>query len=167
MLDQQFLIVWPGPHTPLQHCTCGRCVDMYMPSEFFHRYDGYHTFTDLVRLVESKARIDQRKFSSRQPVIQLDDTNFERIVKDPSKDVMVYFYTVWCIKCKNLTEVVAKVADNFKVAKIIRCIEFLKAIIKAPLTLWPQLHYAGMHRGAMNFVSDRAFSYTMTTQSDI
>ncbi len=30
-----------------------------------------------------------------------------------------------------------------------------------------QLHYAGMPRRALNFVSDWAFSYTMTTQSGI
>eukprot|EP00112_Aurelia_sp_Birch-Aquarium-sp1_P002244 Seg1244.1 transcript_id=Seg1244.1/GoldUCD/mRNA.D3Y31 product="Protein disulfide isomerase-like 2-2" protein_id=Seg1244.1/GoldUCD/D3Y31 len=77
-------------------------------------YDGEHTFTDLSRLVESKLRIDMKQDFPKRPLIHLNDDNFERIVKDPTKDVMVYYHTQWCLKCKNLTQVMLKVAENFK-----------------------------------------------------
>ncbi len=87
----------------------------YLNSSYINRYDGYHTFTDMMRLVQSKSRLDYKGDLTKSSVIQLDDSNFERIVKDSSKDVMVYYYTEWCLKCKNLTNVVKKVGDNFKV----------------------------------------------------
>ena len=81
----------------------------------FLRYEGEHTFTDISRLIQSKVRINHAKDFPRQPLIQLDDQNFDRIVKDTTKDVLVFYYTEWCAKCKNLTHVVGRVADTFKV----------------------------------------------------
>ena len=79
------------------------------------RYDGDHTFTDISRLIQSKLGIDHAKDYPKQPLIYLDDQNFERITRDSSKDVLVFYFTQWCTKCKNLTQVLNRVADNFKV----------------------------------------------------
>ena len=47
-------------------------------------------------------------------VVELNDRNFDRIVMDPTKDVLVEFYAPWCGHCKNLAPIYERVAKVFK-----------------------------------------------------
>eukprot|EP00795_Rhopilema_esculentum_P016709 gene16709-8159_t len=83
-------------------------------SKVAESYDGDHTFTEIARLIAKKLRIDHAKDFPKKPLIQLDNANFDRIVKDTSRDVLVLYTAEWCIKCKNLTQIMIKVAETFK-----------------------------------------------------
>ena len=102
-----------------QNCLIHANTSEVQIAECYHnsvsRYDGDHTFTEITHLITTKLRIDHTKDFPKHSLIQLDDHNFERIVKDTTKDVLVFYYTQWCVKCKNLTEVVSRVAETFKV----------------------------------------------------
>jgi len=46
-------------------------------------------------------------------VITLTDSTFDKVVKDPTKDVLVEFYAPWCGHCKNLAPVWEALAKTF------------------------------------------------------
>jgi len=46
-------------------------------------------------------------------VVVLSDANFDKIVHDEKKDVLVEFYAPWCGHCKNLAPIYEKLAKNF------------------------------------------------------
>jgi protein disulfide-isomerase A6 len=81
-------------------------------------YDAGRTADDLVKYVNKKdnnARIRIVKAPSN--VVDLDNSNFDRIVKDPTKDVIVEFYAPWCGHCKKLAPDYEKVANAFRSEK--------------------------------------------------
>jgi len=78
-------------------------------------YDAGRTADDLVKYVnkkDSNARIRIVKAPSN--VIDLDNSNFDRIVKDSNKDVLVEFYAPWCGHCKKLVPDYEKTANAFR-----------------------------------------------------
>lgn len=77
-------------------------------------YESGRDLKDLVTFIQQKsgARANQAIF--RSPIIDLDSSNFDRIAKDPSKDVLVEFYAPWCGHCKSLAPVYEKVGQAFK-----------------------------------------------------
>jgi len=78
-------------------------------------YDAGRTADDLVKYVnqkDSNARLRLVKAPSN--VVDLDSSNFNRIVKDTSKDVLVEFYAPWCGHCKKLAPDYEKVANAFR-----------------------------------------------------
>ena len=83
-----------------------------------HRYEGRLKLEDIIAFVTSKSDFELDKAIFHRPLIHLDNSNFDRIVKNKNKDVLVYFYAKWCIKCTNLTKVMMKVANTFKVSLI-------------------------------------------------
>lgn len=84
------------------------------PSE----YDAGRTADDLVKFVnkkDSNARLRVVKAPSH--VVDLDPSNFDKVVLDKSKDVLVEFYAPWCGHCKKLTPDYEKVAKAFRAEK--------------------------------------------------
>jgi len=52
--------------------------------------------------------------SSCSHVVDLISTNFDGVVMDPHKNVLVEFYAPWCGHCKNLAPTYEKVAEAFR-----------------------------------------------------
>lgn len=48
------------------------------------------------------------------PVTVIVGSNFERIVKDPTKDVLLEIYAPWCGHCKKLAPAYTKLGNRFK-----------------------------------------------------
>jgi protein disulfide-isomerase A6 len=76
-------------------------------------YSGGRTAADIVSYVNSKAGTNARIAAVKSSVVDLDDKNFEDVVMDSEKDVLVEFYAPWCGHCKSLAPVWEKVATSF------------------------------------------------------
>eukprot|EP01027_Heterolobosea_sp_BB2_P023834 GEZU01035857.1.p1 GENE.GEZU01035857.1~~GEZU01035857.1.p1 ORF type:complete len:386 (-),score=184.82 GEZU01035857.1:10-1113(-) len=77
-------------------------------------YSGGRSVEDFLSFLSEKtgARLAPKKAPSA--VIDLDEYNFDKIVMDPTKDVLVEFYAPWCGHCKRLAPDYEKVAATFK-----------------------------------------------------
>ena len=76
-------------------------------------YQGGRTAEAFVQFLNSKAGTSM--FIPKEPtaVTVLDASNFDEIVMDKSKHVLVEFYAPWCGHCKSLAPVYEKVAKAF------------------------------------------------------
>lgn len=87
-------------------------------------YEGGRDLESLTAFVTQKSGAKSKLKKAASNVVVLDGSNFDKIVKDSSKDVLVEFYAPWCGHCKRLApdyEVVANAfagEDNVVVAKI-------------------------------------------------
>jgi len=87
-------------------------------------YDGGRSAEDIINYVNDKAGTKARVKKAVSDVVDLTDANFDKIVKDSSKDVLVEFYAPWCGHCKHLVPVYEKLAtaysaeSNVVIAKI-------------------------------------------------
>lgn len=52
-------------------------------------------------------------------VVVVVGTEYEKIVKDPTKDVLVKFYAPWCGHCKKLVPVYDEVGEKFKGSNVV------------------------------------------------
>jgi len=77
-------------------------------------FNGDRELNDLVDFVNKHASTNARISEPASAVTILDPENFERIVLDSSKDVLVEFYAPWCGHCKKLAPVWEKLATAFK-----------------------------------------------------
>jgi len=76
-------------------------------------YEGGRTADDIISFINSKAGSKARVKKAPSYVVDLDDSTFDKIVMDSSKDVLVEFYAPWCGHCKRLAPDYEKVAAAF------------------------------------------------------
>jgi protein disulfide-isomerase A6 len=75
----------------------------------------------LSNFITQKAGLKAKaKKSDPSNVITLTDSTFDKVVKDPTKDVLVEFYAPWCGHCKNLAPVWESLAKTFANDKDVR-----------------------------------------------
>lgn len=77
-------------------------------------YSGGRTIEDLVKFVNGKTGASGRVKVAPTDVVVLDDDNFDKIVMDANKDVLVEFYAPWCGHCKSLAPVYEKLGSTYK-----------------------------------------------------
>jgi protein disulfide-isomerase A6 len=77
-------------------------------------YDGGRTSEDIISWLSTKTGA-KGKAAKAAPVatVSLTDSDFDKIVKDPKKHVLVEFYAPWCGHCKRLAPDYDKVASIF------------------------------------------------------
>jgi len=78
------------------------------------QYEGGRTAEDILNFVNEKAGTNARLKKAATDVVVLTDENFDRIVMDGTKDVLVEFYAPWCGHCKHLAPVWEKLASIYK-----------------------------------------------------
>jgi protein disulfide-isomerase A6 len=76
-------------------------------------YEGGRTADDIINYVNNKAGTRARVKKAPSAVVDLDDNNFDSIVLDKSKNVLVEFYAPWCGHCKRLAPDYDKVGKIF------------------------------------------------------
>jgi len=76
-------------------------------------YEGGRTADDIVKWINNKAGTNARIKKAPAAVVELNSANFDSIVLDSNKDVLVEFYAPWCGHCKKLAPDYEKVARAF------------------------------------------------------
>lgn len=69
---------------------------------------------DFVRFIQVKSVQIFNKEIFKTPVIDLDSYNFERIVKDRTKNLLTLYYNSYCDLCKNLQPTLEAVGQSFR-----------------------------------------------------
>ncbi|XP_042516075.1 protein disulfide-isomerase like 2-1-like [Macadamia integrifolia] len=78
------------------------------------KYEGPRTSESLAEFVNNEGGTNVKIAAIPSSVVVLTADNFDEVVLDESKDVLVEFYAPWCGHCKNLAPVYEKVATAFK-----------------------------------------------------
>ncbi|XP_059648438.1 probable protein disulfide-isomerase A6 [Cornus florida] len=78
------------------------------------KYEGARTAEALVEFVNTEGGTNVKISAVPSNVVVLTQDNFDDIVLDETKDVLVEFYAPWCGHCKNLAPIYEKVAAAFK-----------------------------------------------------
>jgi len=79
-------------------------------------YQGSRSIEDITTFIENKAGVKSK--APKKPasaVTILTPSNFDEVVNDPTKDVLVEFYAPWCGHCKKLApdyEIIARAYEN-------------------------------------------------------
>jgi protein disulfide-isomerase A6 len=76
-------------------------------------YNGGREVADFTDFLNSKAGTKVRVKVPHSDTVVLDDNNFDSIVLDSSKDVLVEFYAPWCGHCKRLAPDYEKLGQTF------------------------------------------------------
>ncbi|KAI6654100.1 Protein disulfide isomerase-like 2-1 [Oopsacas minuta] len=77
-------------------------------------YTGGRTADDIIAYVGERTGSKSKITKPISSVIDLTPSNFDMIVQDVNKDVLVEFYAPWCGHCKNLAPVYEKLGTAFK-----------------------------------------------------
>ncbi|KAK4476726.1 hypothetical protein RD792_015886 [Penstemon davidsonii] len=78
------------------------------------KYEGARTSEALAEFVNSEGGTNVKIAAIPSSVVVLTADNFDEIVLDEKKDVLVEFYAPWCGHCKSLAPTYEKVAAAFK-----------------------------------------------------
>eukprot|EP00243_Klebsormidium_subtile_P004118 TRINITY_DN178_c0_g1_i1.p1 TRINITY_DN178_c0_g1~~TRINITY_DN178_c0_g1_i1.p1 ORF type:complete len:382 (-),score=83.00 TRINITY_DN178_c0_g1_i1:442-1527(-) len=76
-------------------------------------YSGGREADDLITFVNQKAGTKAKVKKEPSYVTILDKSSFEKIVMDPSKNVLVEFYAPWCGHCKSLAPTFEQLAKVY------------------------------------------------------
>jgi len=76
-------------------------------------YSGGRTAKDILDFINKEAGTSGRIKEAPTAVTVLTDSNFNSIVLDPTKNVLVEFYAPWCGHCKSLAPIYEKLATLF------------------------------------------------------
>uniref|UniRef100_A0A5B6ZKF7 protein disulfide-isomerase n=1 Tax=Davidia involucrata TaxID=16924 RepID=A0A5B6ZKF7_DAVIN len=78
------------------------------------KYEGARTAEALVGFVNNEGGTNVKMATIPSSVVVLTSDNFNEIVLDETKDVLVEFYAPWCGHCKNLAPTYEKLATAFR-----------------------------------------------------
>ncbi|KAJ7977632.1 Protein disulfide isomerase-like 2-2 [Quillaja saponaria] len=78
------------------------------------KYEGERTAESLVEFVNNEGGTNVKVATVPSSVVVLTPENFDEVILDETKDVLVEFYAPWCGHCKNLAPTYEKVATAFK-----------------------------------------------------
>jgi len=76
-------------------------------------FSGGRSAKDIIDFINQKAGTNARIKEEPTSVTVLTDANFDSIVKDSNKNVLVEFYAPWCGHCKTLAPIYEKLATIF------------------------------------------------------
>ena len=79
----------------------------------FQEYNGPREAAGIVEYLNTKTGNSVRVVKAAEAVISVDERDFDSVVLDSSKDVLVEFYAPWCGHCKRLAPDYEKVAQAF------------------------------------------------------
>jgi len=77
-------------------------------------YEGGRSAEDIIEYINGKAGTRAFVYKAPSDVQVLTPDNFDKIVLDTNKDVLVEFYAPWCGHCKSLAPIWDKLATIFK-----------------------------------------------------
>ncbi|KAK9084310.1 hypothetical protein Scep_030781 [Stephania cephalantha] len=78
------------------------------------KYEGPRTAEALTEFVNNEGGTNVKLATIPSNVVVLTENNFDEVVLDKTKDVLVEFYAPWCGHCKNLAPIYEKVAAAYK-----------------------------------------------------
>jgi len=80
-------------------------------------YNGGRDLESFANFLYEKTSVRAKIPRKEEYAAVLTDSNFDKIVMDETKDVLVEFYAPWCGHCKSLAPIWEKVAKTFKYEK--------------------------------------------------